>query len=226
MWWFKLSLFAFVIFAIAGCSKSSDVPVYASSAEYSDNLEKAEGLSRIALERFENGEVLSAEDKSKLAESLKLFEGLIAFTPDMFGAYFGAGKIEMALGRPEKAFVHFQNFLQYAPPNPDDAFKPAIAEAHVTLANIFEDQGELEKVDEHAEMAFKAYAAHPGALALKASVLLRQASALRAQKPSNADAEKEAKTIEDEAHTLVDKALKLDPNNSRAKSLHTLMVHP
>jgi len=226
MWSFRILGFVLILTALFGCSKSSDVPVYASSAEYSDNLEKAEGLSSAALEKYERGEELSAEDKSKLSEALKIFEGLIAFTPDMFGAYFGAGKIEMALSRPEKAFVYFQNFLQLAPANPADPLKPALSEAHVILATIYEDHGEMDKVKEHADKAVAAYPSHPNALALKASVLLRDTSALRADGKGDADQEKKAKKLEEEAHQLVDQALRIDPNNGRAKSLHGLMVHP
>lgn len=215
---------------MVGCGKKPDIPVIASGAEYSDILDEAEKLSRAPLERYEKGEELSKEDKDNLQEALRKFEGLVAFLPDQFGAYFGAAKIQMALGAPEKALVHFQGFIEYAPANPADQFKPALAEAHYSLGTIFEDLGQFDLVKANAEKAVEYSRANANYLSLLSSVKLRDKDGLiesmkKFKDPKELQALKNAaEDLEKEAHRLVDEALAIDPSNGRAKQLHSMML--
>lgn len=208
-WGFAALLASIVVSGNVGCGKGPDVPVIASGAEYSDLLDDAEKLSRAPLEKFEQKETLAAADRENLAKALKIFEGLIAFLPDQFGAYFGAGKIEMALDRPENAFPHFKKFIELAPSNPDEQFKPALAEAHYSVATIQETLAngpeDLELVKVNAERAYELIPQNANYLTLLASVRLREKK-------------------DEEAHKLVDAALALDPSHGRAKQLHSMML--
>jgi tetratricopeptide (TPR) repeat protein len=199
---YLLFLLTALIF-VFGCGKSSDIPIIASGAEYQDRLAKAQRLSADILEKYENGEALTEADKAKLREAQKEFAGLIAFAPNNFGAYFGASKIEYALGRPEAAFGHMQKFIELAPADPIADVKRLLAEAHFVVAKAYEDQGEFELVMRNAEQSVK-YFRSPDYLAMLASALLREGR-------------------EEAAHKLVDEALKADPEHSRAKQLHSLM---
>jgi len=203
----RLALFALgliVLAIVSGCGKDPEFPVIASGSEYTDNLNKAEQLSKDALEKFENGQTLTDADKKKLKESMNLFKALVAFQPQGFGPYFGLAKIHQALGEPQPALFYMKRFIEFAPPRPIPEIKRLLAEAHYTCGKIYEDMGEFEEVDVEAITAVKYFRQNPNYLSLLASARLR-----------------EKKT--DEAHKLVDEALKLDPNNGRAKELHLMM---
>lgn len=236
MSWFRaLCLLAIgAVFLVSGCGKSPDIPVIASGAEYSDQLDEAERLSRTALEKYEQGEPLTKSETENLRLALKKFEGLIAFMPDRYGAYFGAAKIQMALKEPEKAYVHFRSFVALTPPNPDEQFKPAIAEAHYCLATLQEEKGEFDYVKLNAERAVELFPGNPNYLTLLASVRLRENSELllRSEQASDAgklqeanELDQSAKALAEEAHKLVDRALAIDPRHGRAKQLHAMMLH-
>ena len=186
------------------CGKDPGIPVIASGSEYTDNLNKAEELSKGALEKFENGETLTDADKKKLGEAMVLFKALVAFQPEGFGPYFGLAKIHQAIGEPQPALFYMKRFIEYAPPQPIPEIKRLLAEAHYTCGRIYEEMGAFEEANIAAQTAVKYFRTHPNYLSLLASAKLRD------NKP-------------DEAHKLVDEALKLDPNNGRAKELHRLM---
>ena len=190
--------------AISGCGKDPGIPVIASGSEYTDNLNKAEELSKSALKKFENGETLTDADKKKLSEAMVLFKALVAFQPEGFGPYFGLAKIHQSLGEPQPALFYMKRFIEYAPPRPIPEVKRLLAEAPYTCGRIFEDKGEFEEADKEAESAIKYFRANPNYLSLLASA-------------------KQRANKSEEAHKLVDEALKLDPNNGRAKELHLMM---
>ena len=187
-----------------GCGKDPGIPVIGSGSEYTDNLNKAEELSKATLEKYESGEKLTDEDKKKLKEAMVLFKALVAFQPEGFGPYFGLAKIHQALGEPQPALFYMKRFIEYAPPRPIPEIVRLLAEAHYTCGRIYEDMGEFEEADKHAEASIKHFRNNPNYLSFMASAKLR------------------AKQT-DEAHKLVDEALKLDPNNGRAKELHRMM---
>lgn len=189
---------------IAACGKDPGIPVIASGSEYTDNLNKAEELSKSVLEKFENGETLTDADKKKLNEAMALFKALVAFQPQGFGPYFGLAKIHQALGESQPALFYMKKFIEYAPPRPIPEIERLLAEAHYTCGRIYEDMGEFEEADNAAVTAIKYFRENPNYLSFLASAKLRANKA-------------------EEAHKLVDEALKLDPNNGRAKELHRLM---
>jgi tetratricopeptide (TPR) repeat protein len=180
------------------------MPVIASGSEYTDNLNKAEELSKDALGKFENGETLTDVDKKKLNEAMVLFKALVAFQPEGFGPYFGLAKIHQALGEPQPALFYMKRFIEFSPPSPIPEIKRLLAEAHYTCGKIYEDMGEFEEANNEAITAIKHFRENPNYLSFLAS------AKLRANKT-------------EEAHKLVDEALKLDPNNGRAKELHRMM---
>ncbi len=188
----------------AGCGKSPDIPIIASGPEYKDVLAKAEKLSTGPIEKFEAGEALNSEDKNSLREAQKQFDGLIAFAPNNFGAYFGASRISAALGNKETAFAHMRKFIELAPQNPIPEIKRLLAEAHYYVGKSFEDQSEFELAKRNAERSVGYFRNNPNYLALLASCRLRENRG-------------------EEAHKLVDDALKLDPNHARSKQLHAMM---
>lgn len=197
--------FVALAFTTASCGKSPDIPIIASGAEYMDRLKDAEKLSSDILARYETEGKIEEADKKKLREALVLFDGLVAFAPDNFGAYFGKGKIHEALGEPEKEFAAMQKFIELAPPRPIEEVKVLLAEAHYVVAKSFENRKEYELAKRNAERSVK-YVRAPNYLSILASCLLRENKV-------------------QEAHTLVDEALRLDPENPRAKLLHTMLKH-
>src|SRR5688572_14938286 len=78
-------LSALALLLCGGCGKDPGIPVIASGSEYTDNLNKAEELSKDALEKFEKGETLTEADNKKLGEAMILFKALVAFQPEGFG---------------------------------------------------------------------------------------------------------------------------------------------
>lgn len=200
----KLLFLFLALLAVVSCGKDPGIPIIASGSEYTDNLNKAEQLSKGVLEKYENGETLTEADKKKLQEAMVLFKALVAFQPEGFGPYFGLAKIHQALGESQPALFYMKKFIDYAPPRPIPEIVRLLAEAHYTCGRIYEDMGEFEIADKHADAAIKYFRSNPNYLSFLASAKLR------------------AKR-NDEAHKLVDEALKLDPNNGRAKELHRMM---
>ena len=201
----NLIFLALVCLTIAvGCGRDPGIPVIGSGSEYTDNLSKAEELSKAALEKYENGEELNDNDKKKLKEAMVLFKALVAFRPEGFGPYFGLAKIHQALGEPQPALFYMKRFIDYAPPRPIPEVVRLLAEAHYTCGRIYEDMGEFEEANKHAWTAVKYFRKNPNYLSFLASAKLRVKK-------------------NEEAHELVDEALKLDPNNGRAKELHRMM---
>jgi tetratricopeptide (TPR) repeat protein len=197
---------ACMLLVAASCGKPSEIPIIASPSEYTDVLQRAEKLSREPLEKYERDEELTESDKKQLGEALKMFEGLVAFLPENFGAYFGSAKIHQALGEKETALARYGGFVELAPKSPTPEVRALLAESHFSIAEIFESLGEFDMVERNAEAAVGHVRQNADYLAMLASVRLRQKR-------------------EEEAHKLVDEALALDPQNGRARQLHSMIGH-
>jgi tetratricopeptide (TPR) repeat protein len=180
---------ACMLLVAASCGKPSEIPIIASPSEYTDVLQRAEKLSREPLEK-----------------ALKMFEGLVAFLPENFGAYFGSAKIHQALGEKETALARYGGFVELAPKSPTPEVRALLAESHFSIAEIFESLGEFDMVERNAEAAVGHVRQNADYLAMLASVRLRQKR-------------------EEEAHKLVDEALALDQQNGRARQLHSMIGH-
>ena len=170
-------------------------------------LKEAEVLSRPALTKFENSEGLEKDDKEQLEKARLLFLGLRDYSPVLPNSHFALGKITRARDDDSAAMEHFQQVvtLLSAVKEPKEDEITLLAEAHGELSRLLILRGEVQLAGEQADYARQLRPDDPRYQVDQASVLIQ------------AKREKEAKA-------LLEKVLKANPADRRAKSLYGLIA--
>lgn len=174
--------------------------------QYDSADAKAQELSLEPLRLYDSGQPLKEADKAKLRDAVALYDRMNLFNPTTAPLYFLSGKIHHILGEDEIAEERFRQCILNA--NTDAAARPMqsegirlnAAEASYQLSLLLMQKGKIEE----------AYTAANDAIA-------------NAPESSNyltarASAENELRRTKDAINDLK-RAIQIDPNNERAKTL-------
>ncbi len=163
-------------------------------------LAQVEKLSRPVFEKSDSGVILEDSDNKVLKESIRLFKGLTAFKPDAPTLYLGLGKAHQLLGENKNALENFAMAARGLGNTSDLTKKQTLAEVQYLSAISFERQKQYPEAKMVAE---------------KATELVPQSSNYWT---ALASAEMQLEELAAcEKH--LEKALKLDPTNKRARYL-------
>lgn len=181
-----------------------------SDAEYQDAKIKMEELTKGRLQALDAGKTLSPEDLKKLREASEILDRMNLYSPLKSGLHFLSGKIHLALGEDQIASERFRqcafvatNEIAIEPQN-TLPIKLTAAEASYQLSMLLLVQRDLPGAFKAADEAVKTVPQSPNYLVARGSAL----NELR--RPAEAKRDLLA-------------ALKLDPNNSRAKGILRLL---
>ncbi len=197
-------LLLLIVGALAGCGGGSGVPVIRNATEYSAVSKQAFELTRGPFIKLDNGEEMTEVDKRDLRQAAKLLDGMKAFSPDNFSLNMQAGTIHLALDENEDAVKEFLVFETVIPKTLTSELKPL-----VTLG-FFQFSVALFRTQQYADAekaVNRALKDDPNS----AKMLTHRAS-IRVQNGNTKGAKEDAM-----------KALKLDPNQSRAAGILRLL---
>lgn len=204
--WSRTSILSLILFAALGCSGPDEnaIPVFTSNEEFNAALREAVDLSKLPLERFDQGVAMEAQDKSDLIKSAKIYNGLIAYSPTSFALYLGAAKVDLALGDPQRAKQRLEQSLRIIPQSGGADVQRSVAEIHYQLGSIALNEKDFKLALARAQAALDTAPKDPNYWVLKGSaeVQLRQLS---------------------DARKSLEKALEIDPSNHRGLLLKRLI---
>lgn len=194
-----------LVLALAGCQKSDQI-VVRTAQEYDANMHKVEELTRPIFAKVDAGQPLSADETKSLAKAEAIFVAMRDFLPDVPNNHFALGRICQALGRPSAALGHYEQSLAILEPLPDRNTdeNTLYAESSANIAEILILANRVEEADQAAYTALRAFPNDEKYLTLAARVRVQQ--------------KKYA-----EAKSLLQKALKSNPEYSPAKTLLKLI---
>jgi tetratricopeptide (TPR) repeat protein len=177
-----------------------------SAAQYDQVAKEVRELTLESIEKTEKGENLSENELSHLRKASRLIDRMNKFEPTLSTNHFLQGKIHLLLNEPTLAEDEFKQCVLLAPGNasarPTDAqaIQATAAEAHYQLSQLLLARN-------HKDLAFQAANEAVKIVPQSSNYWTARASALNELRKA-AEAKKDLQT-----------ALKLDPNNARAKSL-------
>lgn len=181
-------------------------------AEYQATLTKVQDLTEPRIKAYDAGQPLTSDDKAKLREAGGLVNRMAAYNPTYSLLFFVGGKIHHILGEDDVAEQNFRQCTFNAPdnitrdPQHADAIRLTAAEAAYQLSLLMMARGDVKEGFEEADAAVKA-------VPQSSDYHTARASALNELRRT------------DEARKELATALKLNPNNTRAKSLLGFISH-
>ncbi|HXH61026.1 MAG TPA: tetratricopeptide repeat protein [Fimbriimonadaceae bacterium] len=203
--WLPVGLFvavaAWMVFAAHSPSDKQGLYTIQNDVQFNEVLGKVRDLIQQPIVNFDSGVKLTDQQVKDLKEGETLIKQMVAYAPANFGPYVMLAKTQRALGEMDQALRNYQQALDMAP---KDSNEPSvvitIAEVKFDLGSYYYERSEYDKADKLVDEAI-------GAVPDNAKYLSTSA-AIKSQigKPN-------------EARTLVDRALKLNPNDATAKSL-------
>ncbi len=176
------------------------MPVIATGSEFQEVLVKVEKLSRPVFEKADSGIVLEEADNKNLRESIRLFKGLVAFNPDIPTLFLGLGKAHQLLGENKSALENFAMAARGLGNISDLATKQTLAEVQYLSAISFERQKQYPEAKMVAEKATELVPESSNYWTVLASTEMQLKEIAACKKH-------------------LEKALKLDPANKRARYL-------
>jgi tetratricopeptide (TPR) repeat protein len=191
-----------LIFVFSGQMRpSTEPPLISSSGDYRETLRKAQALSQPILEKVDAGEEIDDADRVDLRESARLFEGLVAYRPVFAPNQYLLGRIYQALGEDDTALRKLNDCVRSIEADTkDETLRRLDAEARYQATLSLERIGAYREAEIEAKVAVGAYPDNPNFLAALAS------------------AQVQLKRL-DEARSNLKKALAIDPEHLRSKSL-------
>lgn len=168
-----------LIVVVAGCSRPP-APGEPVSIRTDTDFARANEEARILLEgrmpKLEQGEdaKVSPDDRKAFEQALSLYEGMIAWDPQRFAAYFGAGTVNWALGNYDRALERMQGFLLNSPSNPPEEVRVMMADAHYVMAMSYYGKQDWLAAENEITQAIEAYPEVPNYLALRASTRIQR----------------------------------------------------
>ncbi|GEM_PF-5805638 len=168
--------------------------------------EKMSGLALDRIRAYDGGAQPSPEDLKKLREGSDILDRMIQFAPAISANYFLSGKLHSILGETSIAIERYRQCaftsVNEALLRPQDAsaIKGAAAQANCELSILLLGQNDKQGAFEAADEAVQGYPDTPDFLIARASAL------------------NELRRVP-EAKKDLEHALKIDPNNTKAKSL-------
>lgn len=166
-------------------------------------MRRAQALSEEPFLKFDRGEPLASEEKRNLKLASFQFEGMAAFNPKLFSAYFGAGKCYFILDEFERAADRFERAATFAPLDRPEGRLTA-AEAKHLASKCYERLGRFDLAADSAKTSVDLVPEAPHYHSQWASSELELGN-------------------EAEAKKHLAKALELDPNDKRARQLERLL---
>ncbi len=173
--------------------------------EYVATLAEIERLTRGPLVAHASGEELTPAQIADLRAAALLTEGLIGFDPRNYPPHLLKGEIRAALGEDESAEQAYSQAVVILPEPTRPEDKIAIGRAFSELSRIAFGRNDLTSARNSAERAVQLAPGSPDALVNLASVLVQDKEVVRARE-------------------LLDRALKVDPQNARARQLLRLIT--
>lgn len=194
------------LIAAIGCGNhETKVPVVQSTGQYDALLEDARKLSEGPLIKFEQREKLSDSELTDLEKSYDIFQGLSEFNPTIYANFVAMGKIQRALGHDVPAMQNYQQALNLRPLQITNEDKLVLAECSAEIARILILNQRYGDAESMAHDAIEDAPKNATYYALLAGIKVQQ------------------KDIET-AKKILDEAFKIDPENSEAKAIQTLIT--
>jgi len=164
-------------------------------------LVKVRELTQDPILKFDEGRKLTSKQVDDLKEGTKKIQQLIAFEPTNFVPYVMLAKSQRALGQAEEAARNYQQALLLLPKEiKDQDTLWTVAEVNYDLGTHYYETGDYKKAEQYALEAVQMINTHPKYLVGLA--------AIQAQLGKFKD-----------ARTLLDTAMRMDPENQFSKSL-------
>jgi tetratricopeptide (TPR) repeat protein len=184
-----------------GQSRDS-IPVIRTNDQYEDVLKDAQAHSEKEFARFDGGNELSSSEKDNVRHAALDFEGAIAYEPEKYTNYFGAGKCYYVLGDYNRALDRLAQCMLKQNPigESNDYYIQTLSEAHYLSSLILFEQHRYDLAARDAEIA---------ANYVPQSALYPLAQARAELQLGH----------EDKARHLVEQALNKDPQNPGANQL-------
>lgn len=191
--------------AFVGCSgPSGGPPVFRDDREYNAALAEVEALTKGPFQAQYEGFPVSLEEKADVRKALSLIEGLIAFSPTNYGPHALKAMAHRTLDQDDEAVAAYRQALALAPTTGSAEHRIVKGRLHNELAGLLFEQGKYDLADVEVQNGL--------ALTPDDPVLLVTAASIKVEERDLAGAKK-----------LLDRALKADPANSRAKDLKRLL---
>jgi tetratricopeptide (TPR) repeat protein len=181
-------------------------------SQYEAARVQMEGLSLDRIRRFDAGVPLSSDDFVKLRQASDIIDRMMAFAPLQSGLQFLSGKIHHALGEEDLAEDRFHQCVLIVPndarlhPAKDNEIREEGAECGYQYSQLLLLKRRTQAAFDAADDAVKVVPRNPEYLTARASAL----NEMRRTAEAKAD---------------LNKALKIDPSNTRAKGLLHLIEH-
>lgn len=207
---FLAVLSAVSVFGAASCNNGASVvdkPIIGTGGDYAKVLQEAERYSKDTLIKRAKGEPLNDQDREMLTLAAPQFQALVDFDPGQFAPRLALGQIYLELGDAERANDHLLYCLGNLPKEKSAEMKLVEAQCRYELANARFKVGNYEAAVTEIDQALAITNQDPNYYATRASVYLE----LKRTPEAEAD---------------VRKALKLNPEHRRAKSLAKLLGIP
>lgn len=194
---------------ILGCNNKRDPnapPIIYNDAEYNQQLKKVEELSSPIVTKFYEGEPITDGDKDTMRRAKTIWQALANYNT-RYTVYFGAGQAAFISEEYSEAILFLNSAIAYSPQNPDENEQRIIAEAYdlVSRASFF--IGRFDQAEVAADGALKRAPNIPSYMHSKAQALGQMGRTK-------------------EAIALLNKALEIDPNHSRCKTLLRFLSTP
>lgn len=197
---------------IAGCASEAgpdETPILRSVDEYNSSNQRATDLWQgAANDLAENGR-LSPQSEADLREAARLFEGMIAYRPEIMATHSGLGQVYHMLGEYRRAIASLKQAV--ALPAAETKENVALVAQSLHLMSLSHMQlQQYEDALNAAKQALTLVPDHPDYMAAAAGALIQLKR-------------------EDEAKALIAAALENDPENAaalRLKKLLELAVQP
>ncbi|MGV3618953.1 MAG: hypothetical protein ACO1SV_26805 [Fimbriimonas sp.] len=181
------------------------LPLVNNANHYRQLVEESHKLTLKPFSTADSGQELTDEDRDDLREAVKLLDAQSSFKPELVGPYLGAGKAYALLGDDARAEERLRQVISNAPlyDNREVSIRSSL-EAKYALSGVRLRQGKFEEAYKLADEAVKGVPNMPNYLLARASAAM------------------ELRRLE-EAHADVHAALKVDPNNVRARNMELLL---
>lgn len=189
-----------------GCQPdANEPPIYRNGDDYQEALSKVRELTKEPFEALHEGFPISEREKKNLLEADRLIDGMIAYKSDIYAPYVLKGLTKRALGDFERAKKAFEQAMLLAPKDPKGDNRGTVGRVYDEMSTLFFEQNDFSGAEGYSETAVSLVPDDPSILTNAASIKVQL------NKP-------------EEALSLLERALKRDPNYARALDLKKLVL--
>lgn len=196
-----------LIASLVGCGPASGPAELRirNAATYDQAMQEAQALSVEQIKRFAQGQSPDADGVHDLEQADRLYDALIEYQPAQFSLHFGGGQIAHALGNHRKAEQRMRQAIVLAPKPGTVETKLIEADAWFGLSVIELLSSRLDESERSIREALKLFPDNAAYWAALASVQI------------------ERREI-DAANASLDRSLKIDPAQPKAKQLKAFLA--